>query len=126
MDKDFLLAFEDYLNRICWEKNIKKPNSFVQAACLMYSLISEENVDDADTVSFAMNCALEVISEPITYYYQDGVWVEEKHPKVDIVVDDNLLDGIKEEIMQDYKGRKTSIMQTANLLHLIYSTSNGK
>lgn len=125
MDKDFLIAFEDYLNRICREKNIKKPNSFVQAACLMYSLISEENVDDADDVSFAMKCALEVSSKPVTYYYRDGEWVEENHPKVNIVIDKNLLDSIKNEIVQDYKGRKTSIMQTANLLHLMYTKSNG-
>ena len=79
-------------------------------------------------LEIAISCALEIISEPKTYYIDsNGDWIEEKHPKVDIVVpnglirDSKLYDRIKNAIYNDYYAdQKTSIMQFSNLLHLIY------
>lgn len=126
VNNDYLLTFEDYLNRVRNYRNTENPNSFDVAACLMYSLIDEETVNNSENVNFAMECALKIISEPITYYYKEGERVEEKQPKVDIVLADNLMSNIKEAIVQDYKQGKTSIMQMANLLHLIYLNSSNK
>lgn len=82
-------------------------------------------------LNIAINCAFKIISEPSTYYEDDnGKWVEEKYPKVDIVVPDGLIkdsrlyNRIINTIYRDYENNKrTSIMQFSNLLHLIYLNS---
>ena len=79
-------------------------------------------------IEIAINCALEIISEPKTYYKDtNGNWVEEKHPKVDIVVPNGLIrdyklyNRIRNAVYKDrYAHQTTSIMQFSNLLHLIY------
>lgn len=71
--------------------------------------------------------AFEIISEPSTYYQDNFFWLEEKHPKVNIVVPNGLIKNsdlyqrIISTIYHDDLGdKRTSIMQFSNLLHLIY------
>lgn len=124
--KEYLLRFGDNLNKLPRYRNIEKPDSFIVATLLMYSLIDQGTVDNLENVEFAMKCAWKVISEPVTYSYKDGDWIEEKHPKTDIVLAEELMSSIKKTIVQDYKEKKTSFMQMANLLHLIYLNSSNK
>ena len=107
----------------------------------MYSLIShsvikvnktgehkyEESLILSINMNVAMKCVFEIISEPITYYEDNGIWVEEKHPKVNINVpigiikNNELYQRIFHAIYWDeVSGNRTSIMQFSNLLHLIY------
>lgn len=119
-DKEYLLKFEDYLNML----SIEKTSSFIVATCLMYSLIDKNNV--ADSLEFAMECVWKIISEPVLYYYKDGEWLEKKYPKINLILPDNLLNSIKKVIAQEYDVGRTTIMQMANLLHLIYLNSSGR
>lgn len=141
---DYLISFENKLDWICENRITGKPDSFIIATCLMYSLIEHpritktirydlpevENMVFSMNLNIAINCAFEIISEPSTYYEDDnGKWVEEKHPKADIVVPDGLIkdsrlhNRIINAIYRDYENKRTSIMQFSNLLHLIYLNS---
>ena len=43
-------------------------------------------------LQIALECAFEIISEPITYYQNDSEeWIEEKHSKVKISVPDGII-----------------------------------
>ena len=136
---DYIKVLASKLGRICNKKTGEKPDSFIVAACLMYSLIelpmvttNLENVEINNLVlciniDIALNCALQLISQPITYYECDGKWREEKHSKVEIVVprglikNKSLYERIVKSIYKDYKLKKSSsILQFSNLLHLIY------
>ena len=138
---EYLISFDDYKEWICRNRIIGKPDSFIIASCLMYSLIDHpiittkgtEEITELEDIKFtiildiAMNCALQIISEPSTYYQDNFFWVEEKHPKVNIVVPKGLIKNsdlyqrIIGTIYRDDLGdKRTSIMQFSNLLHLIY------
>lgn len=152
-DNDYLILFEKYLNVIC-ENLIKgKPDTFIVATCLMYSLINKPRlislIDDdkaarlldnpvalksANMMVSHFNCvialdvALKLISEPITYYEDEkGECIEQKHPKVDIIVPEGIIEKsplysrICGSITNDHEvGEDFSIIQFSNLLHLIY------
>ena len=132
------------MNWICNNRIVGKPDSFIIASCLMYSLISHPVIkinilDDAKyledirfniNMDIAMNCVFEIISEPSTYFEEKGIWVEKKHPKVKIIVpkglikDNPLYRRIINTIYRDeLADKRTSIMQFSNLLHLIYLNS---
>ena len=135
----YLISFSNQLN---WcNKLVAKPNSFIIATCLMYSLISQpiimvkESKDNnpLETISFNINMdaimasVFEIISEPKTYFEENGIWVEEKHPKVNISVPNGVIKNSKlhQRILftlfwDEQHNNRTSILQFANLLHLIY------
>ena len=137
---EYLIYFSDEVNRISKTKIGGKLDSFTLASCLMYSLISHpvitipskdrEYVKSyilAINLDIATNCVFEIISEPITYSEKNGVWVEEKHPKVNISIqngiikDSDLCLRIFNTVYHDeLSNKRTSIMQFSNLLHLIY------
>lgn len=137
---EYLIYFSDEVNRISQTKIEGKPDSFILASCLMYSLISRPVITipskDSEYVKYhilainidiAMNCVFEIISEPITYSEKNGVWLEEKHPKVNISIqngiikDSDLCLRIFNTVYHDELSKKrTSIMQFSNLLYLIY------
>ena len=138
---EYLISFSNKVNWICNIKIDGKPDSFIMASCLMYSLISHpvitvNNLDDNEylkaiifslNLDIAMNCVFEIISEPSTYFEDNGIWVEEKHPKVNIVVPNGLIknNSLYQRILNaiyhdELADQRTSIMQFSNLLHLIY------
>ena len=138
---EYLISFSNYLNWICDTRIVGKPDSFIIASCLMYSLKSNPviTINESDSneylestvysinLDIAMSCVLEIISEPITYFADNGIWVEDKHPKVNIVVHNGLIKNselykrILNTIYHDELSDViTSIMQFSNLLHLIY------
>ena len=137
-DYEYLLIFEDYLNKV------DSRNSFVLASCLMYGLLKveprikcesrESGSDLYITADIAMSSAFKIISEPVTCYYEGEKYMEEKHPKVDVVLPKglgknlDLYNGIKNTILVQAEEKVTalSIMQMANLLHLIYLNSSNK
>ena len=111
---EYLISFDNYMDWVSKNRISGKPDSFIIASCLMYSLI-------------AIGCVFQIISEPITYYEDNLTWVEEKHPKVNIVVpsgimkDGTLYQRIIATIYRDeLEKKRTSIMQFSNLLYLIY------
>ena len=135
---EYIICFSNKVNWICNNRIVGKPDSFIIASCLMYSLISHPVVtvnksDNSEHLKFninmdiAMNCVFEIISEPSTYFEDNGIWIEEKHPKVNISVPNGLIKNselyqrILNSIYWDQlSGNRTSIMQFSNLLHLIY------
>lgn len=138
---EYLISFSNKVNWICNTEIVGKPDSFIVASCLMYSLISHpvitvNNSDDNEyleatvyclNLDIAMNCAFEIISEPSTYFEDNGIWIEEKHPKVNIVVPNGLIKNcelyqriINTIYRDELADNRTSIMQFSNLLHLIY------
>lgn len=138
---EYLISFSNKVNWICNTRIIGKPDSFIIASCLMYSLISHPVItvnksDDSEylqSIRFSINmdvvmsCVFEIISEPSTYFEDNGIWVEEKHPKVNISVPNGLIKNselyqrILNSIYRDeLSDSRTSIMQFSNLLHLIY------
>ena len=138
---EYLIFFSNKVNWICSTKITGKPDSFIIGSCLMYSLISYPVImvnksDDSEylqsirfsiNMDIVMSCVLEIISEPSTYFEDNGIWVEEKHPKVNISIPNGLIKNselyqrILGSIYQDeLLDNRTSIMQFSNLLHLIY------
>ena len=138
---EYLIPFSNNVNWICNTRIVGKPDSFIIASCLMYSLISNPviTINDSDdneylkamvfsiNLEMAMSCVFEIISEPSTYFEDNGIWMEEKHPKVNIVVPNGLIKNselyqrILNTIYRDeLSDERTSIMQFSNLLHLIY------
>lgn len=137
---EYLIYFSDEVDWISRNKSVEKPDSFILASCLMYSLLSRPVVTitskDSEYVKshilainlyIAMNCVFEIISEPITYSKKNGVWVEEKHPKVNIGIQNGIIKNsdlylkIFSTVYHDeFSKKRTSIMQFSNLLHLIY------
>lgn len=139
---EYLISFENYKDWICKNRIIGKPDSFIIASCLMYSLLDNpiitlkepnEAIPELKSLTFsinidiAINCAFKIISEPSTYYEYNSIWVEEKHPKVSIIVPEGLIknSNLYQRIINaiyhdDLGGKRTSIMQFSNLLHLIY------
>lgn len=139
---EYLISFENNKDWICKTRIVGKPDIFIIASCLMYSIIDHpiittkgtEDIAKLEDIKFsinldiAMNCALQIISEPITYYEDSmGFWVEEKHSKVNIVVPNGLIKNselyqriINTIYHDDLADNRTSIMQFSNLLHLIY------
>lgn len=130
-------AFVKHIDWVCDNRIIGKPDSFIIATCLMYSLIQNQKIKGDDVIEdfvfsinlqLALNCAFEIISEPSTYYKDDsGEWIEEKHPKVEITIPDGvikenpLFQRIFNALYRDYHaGDNASIMQFSNMLHLIY------
>ena len=137
----YLISFSDKVNWICKTRINGKPDSFIIASCLMYSLISHpvitvnksEDSEYLEIIRFSINmdvvmsCVFEIISEPSTYFEDNGIWVEEKHPKVNISVPNGLIKNselyqrILNAIYRDeLSDNRTSIMQFSNLPHLIY------
>lgn len=136
----YLFSFEDYKNWICKHRIDGKPDSFIIASCLIYSIvdnpiiIKKEDIFIPDFISFsinidiAMNCAFKIISEPITYFKDNEEnWIEEQHPKVDIVIPDGIIKDntlyhriLNSIYWDDSINHKTSIIQFSDLLHLIY------
>ena len=138
---EYLISFSNKVNWICSTKITGKPDSFIIGSCLMYSLISYPVImvnksDDSEylqsirfsiNMDIVMSCVLEIISEPSTYFEDNGIWVEEKHPKVNISIPNGLIKNselyqrILGSIYQDeLLDNRTSITQFSNLLHLIY------
>ncbi len=135
---EYLISFSDKVNWICNTRIVGKPDSFIIASCLMYSLISHpvimvkksEDSEYLQSIGFSinmdvvMNCVFEIISEPSTYFEDNGIWVEEKHPKVNIsglIKNSELYQRILNSIYRDeLSDNITSIMQFSNLLYLIY------
>lgn len=138
---EYLISFNDYKDWICRNRIVGKPDSFIIASCLMYSLLDHpiitikgtQKITELEDIKFsinldiAMSCAFQIISEPTTYYQDNFLWVEEKHPKVDIVVPNGLIKNshlyhriISTIYVDDLRYERTSIMQFSNLLHLIY------
>lgn len=138
---EYLISFENYMEWICRNRIVGKPDSFIIASCLMYSLIDYpiiifketeaitelEDIEFSINLDIAMSCAFQIISEPITYYQDNFFWLEEKHPKVNIVVPNGIIKNselyqriISTIYQDDLIDKRTSIMQFSNLLHLIY------
>ena len=139
---EYLISFDNYMDWVSKNRISGKPDSFIIASCLMYSLIDHpiitikktevknkmlENFKFNIILDIAIGCVFQIISEPITYYEDNLTWVEEKHPKVNIVVssgimkDSTLYQRIIATIYRDeLEKKKTSIMQFSNLLYLIY------
>lgn len=138
---EYIISFSNNVNWICNTRIIGKPDSFIIASCLMYSLInnpvikinmSDDNkylksVEFSINLDIAMSCVFEIISEPSTYFLDNGVWVEEKHNKVNIAVPNGIIKNselhkrILNTIYRDeLSDARTSIMQFSNILHLIY------
>lgn len=139
---EYLISFSNKVNWICDSGIVVgTPDSFIIATCLMYSLISHPVItvnksEDSEylqdfrfsiNMHVAMSCVFEIISEPSTYFKDNDVWIEEKHPKVNISVPNGLIKNselyqrILNSIYRDeLSHNRTSIMQFANLLHLIY------
>ena len=129
-----LISFNYNKDWVCSNRITGKPDSFTIASCLLYSIISKPLIHHTNTrdnfninLHIAMNCAFEIISEPITYFQDKGTWVEEKHPKVDIAIPDGIIKNsdLQSQIesamyWDECANARTSIMQFANLLHLIY------
>lgn len=145
MGHHYLILFEKYLDWICKNRIIGKPDTFVMSSCLMYSLMHRKMIVTNDTKNYnekteelllTINCqlafdvALEIISKPITFDKDEkGEYIISKyHPKKDIVVpegliqDNHLYNRILRNIVKDYIANSDSchIMQFANLLQLIY------
>lgn len=136
----YLIPFLENVEWVCNNRITGKADSFIIATCLMYSIIDHPIIlmnkrDDEITkkikiainMEIAMNSALEIISEPITYIESNGKWVEEQHPKVNIVVPKGIIKNyelyyrIRNSIYNDdTRNNRISIMQFSNLLHLIY------
>lgn len=138
---EYLFSFSDKVDWICENRIVGKPDSFIIATCLMYSLMDHPvimvnepegieylyNIQFSINMDVAMSCVFEIISEPSTYFEDNGTWVEEKHPKVNISVpkgiikDCELSENIFRDIWRDELAHKrASVMQFSNLLHLIY------
>jgi len=139
---EYLISFEEKKDWICENRIVGKPDSFIVASCLMYSLIDypifitkgNEGIEKLKEIQIdlnldlAMNCAFQIISEPSSYYKDNtGFFVEEKHPKVDIVVPNGIIKNselyqriIATIYRDELVDNRTSIMQFSNLLHLIY------
>ena len=146
MGHRYLILFEKYLDWICKNRIKGKPDTFVIASCLMYSLMNRRMIFSDDVENFnekiskliiTINCqlafdvALKIISEPITYDKDEtnGEYIVPKyHPKKDIVVPEGLIQNnplysrIVRNIAKDYIANSDSrhIMQFSNLLQLIY------
>ncbi len=146
MGHRYLILFEKYLDWICKNRIKGKPDTFVIASCLMYSLMNRIMIGTDDVENFngeirkliiTINCqlafdvALKIISEPITYDKDEtnGEYtVPRCHPKKDIVVPEGLIQDnplysrIVRNIAKDYIANSDSrhIMQFSNLLQLIY------
>ena len=146
MGHHYLILFEKYLDWICKNRIKGKPDTFVIASCLMYSLMNRRMIFSDDVENFnekiskliiTINCqlafdvALKIISEPITYDKDEtnGEYIVRKyHPKKDIVVPEGLIQNnplysrIVRNIAKDYIANSDSrhIMQFSNLLQLIY------
>ena len=140
--QEYLICFNDNKEWICQHRIVGKPDSFIIASCLMDSIMEHhlvilkgdeetaklKDIEISINIDIAINCALEIISCPSTYYEESpGIWVEKKHSKVDIVVPKGLIkDGelFKRIVATIYCDEcvhnRTSIMQFSNLLHLIY------
>lgn len=105
----YLTLFEEYLNWICKNRIIGKPDTFTIASCLMYSLMNRKMIVTNDVKKYnneiekllltincqlAFNIALEIISEPITFDKDEtnGEYIIPKHhPKKNIVVPEGLI-----------------------------------
>ena len=146
MGHHYLILFEKYLDWICKNRIKGKPDTFVIASCLMYSLMNRRMIFSDDVENFnekiskliiTINCqlafdvVLKIISEPITYDKDEtnGEYIVPKyHPKKDIVVPEGLIQNnplysrIVRNIAKDYIANSDSrhIMQFSNLLQLIY------
>lgn len=142
---NYLITFSEHLDWVCKNRIAGKPDSFIIATCLMYSLIenpkivtekTDYEIQEVERLMFsinldiAINCALKIISEPTTYYKENDEWIEEKHPKVTISIPKGIIKNSSlhqrmiNAIYQDYHANKmTSIMEFSNLLHLIYLNS---
>lgn len=139
-NRGYLFAFSDNLSWICNNVIVGKPDSFIIATCLLYSILSNPviicspgSVEPAKDFMFninldmAMHCAFEIISEPITYFENDGNLVEEKHPRKEIVVPIGLIKNspLRQRILNsiccdELSDDRTSIIQFSNLLHLLF------
>lgn len=138
---EYIISFSNNANWICNTRIIGKPDSIIISICLMYSLINNPvikiNVSDDNNflksvefninLDIAMSCVFKIISEPSTYFLDNGVWVEEKHTKVNIAVPNRIIKNselhkriINTIYRNELSDSRTSIMQFSNLLHLIY------
>lgn len=135
-ENGYIENFSEYIEWIN-KRIIGKPDSFILASCLVYSLMYNPKIvcDDVPKIillpynlQIALDCAFEIISEPITYYQNDSEeWIEEKHPKVKISVPDGIIKKSPLEqrvcntlIRDEYPEEISSIIQFSNFLHLIY------
>lgn len=142
-NKNYLILFEKYINWICKNRIKGKPDSFIIATCMMYALIKEpkwklrninSDIDEMQIFCINLNCkiafdvAIKISSEPSTYYENSiGDWVEEKHPKVNMVVPEGMIknspleERIFHSVAKDFiMGMDLYVMQMSNILHLIY------
>lgn len=133
---EYLISFSNNVNWICNTRIVGPPDSFIIASCLMDSLIRNPviKIYDVDhnaylkdmqfsiNVNIAMSCVFEIISEPSTYFEDNGIWMEEKHPKVNIVVPNGIIKNseLYERIINTIYHEEITIMEFSNLLHLIY------
>lgn len=136
---EYLISFDDYKDWICESRVVNKLDSFTIASCLMYSIIDDpiitikgnKRIAELEELEFninldvAMNCALQIISEPTTYYDDHFAKVERKNQKVNasdwLNKNSDLYQRITEAIYYDeLEDERTSIMQFSNLLRLIY------
>ena len=136
---EYLISFDDYKDWICESRVINKLDSFIIASCLMYSIIDDpiitikgnKRIAELEELEFninldvAMNCALQIISEPVAYCDDHFAKVERKNQKVNasdwLNKNSDLYQRITEAIYYDeQEDERTSIMQFSNLLRLIY------
>lgn len=79
-DCEYLFTFSNKLDWVCKNRIVGKPDSFIIAACMMYSLMEKPKIriiqalDEKEKIilinlnlEIAISCALEIISEPKTY-----------------------------------------------------------
>ena len=135
IDYYYLFYFEKYLEWISKNRIKGKPDSFIIASCLMYSIIkspilkseiTSQEIEEYINYTIAFESALKVISEPTTYYEDDNSnWIPVKHPKVEISIPNGIIKGstlydrIFHTIIIDAEC-DYYVMQLSNLFHLIY------
>lgn len=136
---EYLISFDDYKDWLCESRVVNKLDIFIIASCLMYSIIDDpiitingnKRIAELEELEFninldvAMNCALQIISEPTTYYDDHFAKIEIKTQKVNasdwLIKNSDLYQRITEAIYYDeQEDERTSIMQFSNLLRLIY------
>jgi len=143
--RNYLKSFKENTDWVIKNRINGKPDSFIMASCLMFAIIEnplllcrQKDLECANTVVYAFNCkialeiALKIISEPITYYEdENGKWIPKKHPKVNITLPEGIIEKsplesrIIKAIMDDFQTNENYyIMQFSNLLHLIYLNCN--
>ena len=107
----------------------RKFNDFDIAACLIYSLTGENNIDE--NILFAFHCVKKIISEPKEYFrdyfsYDFELLEEKKFQKVNISIPNETITAeALISIIRTYLVQETEdgIVQLSDFLHILYLNS---